>query len=499
MTKAKVFQPQIKVLLLKNVARSTTDGNTPVSGRFKGSNRTLDLSKWLCDASGVRTSKSVRDAAGGFSITLADRINPDNLDTLYGLIEPMDLIEIRMAHEPHKAMGQLPIVMRGFVSDVRRQESAGGSGPSRQVIITGQDYGKIWQMLQIFYMPNYVSGQNLITQFKLFAQYGIGFEAQKAKDFLASVVLKVINPFIAEMKGQGEDGANPDTSPVKELRVLEKDVQTGDGIVAPFGINQWNGGSIYQLLHTYLDVGPFCELFLEDREDGVFVVYRQNPFYKLNGDKIEEQEGKSGFTDPEVIEVPASDIASMNVSRSDSGVANYFWVDAPRFELNYGPYLKLAAAQGGEDDFFVTKHPNNNPKLYGIRKMWEQTQQGAPEEKFSGNGLKKDEHKAQMDLSSKWISTRRKQLVEQNKDNVVWEQGTIRIRGREDIKAGVYVRIKRGSMYSKYYVVSVDHEFIPFSGFFTTLHVERGDGFAERVKRAGGAASPYYSEISTNV
>ncbi len=501
----KVCDPQITVKVIKNVSRTTIDGGVAVSTRFKGVRREIDLSPWLSEASGVRTSKSVRDPAGGFTITLADRIDSESLDSLYGLLEPMDLVEIRMAHEPHRRLaisGPLPIVMRGFISNVRRSESMSSAGkPTRLIEITGQDYGKIWQILQIFYLPNYVVGDNLLTHFKFFAQYGVGFEAQKASDFLANVILKIVNPFIAEMRGQGEAGTNPESSPLSEIRCRVEDIQTGRGIVAPFGINQWNGRTVYDLLHNNLDVGPFCELFLEDRESGVYVVYRQNPFYALNGDKIPEYVGDDGtgvfgFTDPAVADVPASDIVSIAVSRSDANVANYFWVDSPRYEINYGPYLRLAAAQGEDGDFFIEGHRNSNPKIYGTRKMWEQTEQGAPDETHSGNGLKGSEHVAQMDLSSKWITRRRRQLVAQNRDNVVWEHGTLRIRGREDIRAGMYVRVKRGTLDTLYYVVQVDHDFVPFSGFFTTLNVERGNGFAERARRTGGAASPYYSELS---
>lgn len=513
-TNAKVYHPHAQVYVFKNVSRVTTDGGEAVSGRFMSADRIIDLAPWLSDVSGVRTSKSTREPAGGFTITLSDRIHPDDLDTLYGLLEPMDIVEIRMAHKGQikdSNDGQLPIIMRGFISDIARPETVSQGGkPSRQVVISGQDYGKIWQILQIFYMPNYPAGENLITNFKMFSQYGVGFEAQKARDFLVAVILKVINPFIRQMMGQNEgeeadtnsDDGNPITSALDVLRVLEDDVQTGDGIVAPFGINQWNGGTIYQMLHTFLDVGPFCELFLEDREDGVFVVYRQNPFYTLSGDPIPEYLGDDGkpvygFTDPEIAVVPAADIMSINVSRSDANVANYFWVDSPRHEMNYGPYLKLAAAQGKEESFFVQKHRNCNPKIYGIRKMWEESQQGAPKEMFNGNGLQKKKHEEQETLSGKWIGERRKQLVEQNRDNVVLEKGTIRIRGRSDIRAGMYVEVVRGDMSSMFYVYQIEHEFIPFVGYFTSLYVERGNGFAERMKRSGGIDSPYYSEIST--
>ena len=138
--RAKVYNPKISVKVLKNVARTTTDGGQPVSERFKGANRVIELSPWLSESSGVRLSKSTREPAGGFSITLADRIHPDDLDSLYGLLEPMDLVEIRMAHEPHKVSnpGELPIVMRGFISDVTRSEGIGNNGaPQRHVVISG--------------------------------------------------------------------------------------------------------------------------------------------------------------------------------------------------------------------------------------------------------------------------------------------------------------------------------------------------------------------------
>ena len=71
-------------------------------------------------------------------------------DSLYALVEPMDLIEIRIARESHKnSHKDLPIVMRGFVSEIRRDETMGPDGKaSRRVIISGQDYGKL---LQIFF------------------------------------------------------------------------------------------------------------------------------------------------------------------------------------------------------------------------------------------------------------------------------------------------------------------------------------------------------------
>ena len=72
---ARVYQPQVKVTLYKTVARTTLDGKTLVSNRFSGTvaGRTIDLTPFLGDGSALRTSKSLRSAAGGFSLALLDR------------------------------------------------------------------------------------------------------------------------------------------------------------------------------------------------------------------------------------------------------------------------------------------------------------------------------------------------------------------------------------------------------------------------------------------
>src|SRR3546814_13152795 len=86
-------------------------------------------------------------------------------------------------------------------------------------------------------------------------------------------------------------------------------------------------------------------------------------------------------------------------------------------------------------------------------------------------------------------------MVEQNKDNVLLERGTFRIRGNENIRAGMFVRLRRGGFSAEYYVVTVEHEYVPFSGFFATPTLERGMGLVARAKPGGGADSPYLAEM----
>ncbi len=69
----------------------------------------------------------------------------------------------------------------------------------------------------------------------------------------------------------------------------------------------------------------------------------------------------------------------------------------------------------------------------------------------------------------------------------------MRLKGNEEIRAGVYLRLEHGNMESDYYVVSVDHEYLPFNSYTTSVNVERGTGFIDRIQQDGN--SPYYSEM----
>lgn len=492
----KVRQPALSVLLKKNVGRTTLDGNLPVSTRYSGQQKTIDLTPYFGDQGSVRVSKSVREPAGAFVLTFADKIDQSAQDTVYGLVEPMDVIEIRMAGDGYLnaysvGAAMPPVMMRGFVSNIRRSETMQANGqPQRAVIISGQDYGKIWQILQVFFMPNAPSGENLITSFPFFARFGLSFKTMPAEQFVQEVFEKVINPYINDMASQG--GNDPKTSPLLQIK---PDMQINDGNVSPFGAGGWAGGTIYSLLAQHCDLGVWNELYIEDREDAPYVVYRPNPFMSVDGKTYIMPVEKD--KEPKIVPIERADVVSLVSDRSDANVANYFWVDAPRFNLNYVETMRAMAYQGDKETFFVENYGNINPKLYGTRKMWEQTQQAGRGESDSGNGTPDGEPRRINEVDAiAWMTKRRIQLIEQNRDNVVLENGTMRLKGNENIKSGTYVRLKNGNLESDYYAVNVQHDYVPFGTYTTTVSFERGTGFIDRVQKSGGKSSPYWAEVA---
>lgn len=481
--------PGLSVKVFKNVGRQTVTGSVPVSSRFSGQKRTIDLAPYLGDDCVVRTAKSIRQAAGTFVIEITDQIKLDAQDSLYGLIEPMDVVEIRMTGNAYK-FSRIPIMMRGFVSQVRRVQSMGGDGkPQRKVIITGHDYGKIWQILQIFYMPNIPTTANLITSFPFFAQYGVTFNIQLMATFVSEVIDKVLNPYILNM---GDISGQADTSPLLQLA---QDIQVTAGKISPYGIGAFEG-SIYGLLSQFADINGWNELFIEDREDAPYVVYRPNPFMTADSKGFIPSLGVNLQLAPAIIDIDLTDVVAYDVQRSDDHVANYYWVDAPRFTLSYTDTIRAFAYFGDPNSFYVQDYGNVDPRLYGTRKMSTETSQGGNQETDNGNGSPAGESRDEnQENFLGWMSERRQQLIDQNKDNVVFEDGAMRLKGNEKIRAGTYIRLTHGNMRSYYYVVAVTHDYRPFGEYMTNVQVERGTGFIDRSQRGSGANSPYWGEI----
>lgn len=478
--------PQISVVLKKNIGRAEAAGGIPVSQRFKEAAREIDLTPYLGLNSAITTQRSVRDGAGMFSITLGDQLHPEQQESLYGLIEPLDVIEIRMARDISKTSEgltkRMPIIMRGIVSGVAVQRTLTEQGPVRQVVINGQDYGKVLQMLRVVYLPGMVLGQNLLSSFKLFLNYDAGGKSyQDVGEFVKDILDNVINPFLAKMR----DASAPATeSPIVDL-TLESSVT--DGTVSPFGVQQWAGGSIYDLLKLYGDVGPFNELFVEDREEGPFLVFRPNPFKDADGVFI--QDG----ADADLVDIYDESIVQETSRRSEENVVNYFWVDAPSFSLIESSTVQLAAnGQVADPEPLVDDYQNCSPDLYGLRLLQVSTQQGDRVDSKT-----EDEMKAGNEVNIALMNRKRDILIRSNRDNVVLEEGSITMRGDETVRPGTYLRITRGGGFEyQVYAHTVQHQFTPLSGFMTSVEYDRGTGFIERSQKGRGATSPYFSGMT---
>jgi len=531
--KFKTRKPNIQVLLHKIVTRTqiqgaatqaqaSTGSGAPVGftsqqySQFDSPSNIIDVTQWLGEGSVVSVQKSVRGDGGAFSIDFVDEVMPTSNDTLSTLIEPGDLFEIRFAGDGFKYAGangqKLPIMMRGFVSRVSRSQAMSADGkPRRTINVIGHDYHKILQILQIFNMPGTPEAANLLGSypfFSKFTQFGANSNVQNSTAFVNAVFNLIVNPYIAGMQAAG---ATSGTS----LLQIATDIQVPDALVSA-QLGAFNAGNVQELLQEYLDIHPFNEFFIEDRDSGTwgaegpYAVYRPAPMLGAASrtalqqiqDSVTSGVDAASSQSPlaNAVEIDTSAIISITASRSDDGVANYFWVDAPRFNMNYGDLtLQYAnyAAQQGAVPFYLTNYENVNPALYGLRKMEVATQQGSADETNSGNGQPAGEQMyTNKDSFLGWIDSRRNTLIAMNEDNVVFESGDMRLMGHEKIRAGCYVQINYSSaIQSLHYVHTVNHIFEPFGSYLVEAEWDRGTNFIDRFNAAKGGASPYFAEM----
>lgn len=482
--------PKISVKLFKMISRSTVEGVSAVSARYKGKNASIDLTPYLAPGSEVRTTKSVRAAAGGFTITLPDVAYEG--DSIYGLIEPMDMVEIRMWSGVGPAPSTLPIRMRGFVSSVRRSQAISNGTPQRQITISGMDYGKIWQMYQVVYLQAYSESSPLLTTYALSELFGAGIvNAMTAANLIKLALNKILNPYLS--------GFMSSNTPMPRT-LLDTGISVTQGMA---NLSQQDiQGSIYDFLRFHGDVGVWNELFTRDTESGVEVVYRANPALAITDyPRAADRKIFSDAADPEFFDVAASSIQSMNLGRSDSDVVNFFWVNNSRFDLLDEMQRKLAAIPASDSSVSLKGYQNADPALYGTRPMYHDSQLGATGLFNLGPALTVAQQSSRANRQTDWLGLRRRQLVALNKDNALLESGSITLNGGlvdgsgALLQAGQHIRVSQGSMRKwDAYVVSVDDVFKPFVSYSTQLNVERGTGFARRIAMGSGKQAPWLAE-----
>lgn len=504
--------PQVTVRLYKTIDRQTVDGQTAASVRYQSKDEYIDLTPFFNVGSAIRTSKSVREPAGAFVVTFADRphdpfagvatIAWSEVESVYGLIEPMDMIEIRMwsglGAWKRSANGEplYPIRMRGIVSRVRRTQVIGDDGrPQRQVVITGHDYGKIWQMYQVIHLPAYAERQALLTNFGLWEMFGIqAVNTMPAPDFVRLMIEKIINPFLA--------GFMP------EHTLMPREIQTGSSIAVKHGVinNSYQNmpGSIFDIMRFYGDVGIWNELYVEDTDDGVQCVYRPVPSLLLShSDNYADGLIQDDAVMPPVVTIEDAMIKSIDVERSDDNVANFFWVNNARYDLIDDMARKRASIPQDDGRVSLKEYPNSAVKYYATRPMYAETQQSGNGITNANSGQNAEQLADNMNKQESWIDSRLRILRETNKDNVVYERGTAVVKGgilrpgtTELLKAGDYVKFVIGKIEFLAYAVQVDEDFSPFQGYTTTITFERGEGFVNRMKMEGGRTSPWLAEQS---
>ena len=420
----------------------------------EGRSATYDITDWFGEGCSIHTHKSVREPAGQFQLVVLDKKHewPDGDHSVYTRVAPMDVIEIRATHDG--SQGATKLIMRGFVSDVRRDESMGGDGkPVRRVTISGQDIGKLMLIHMIHFYPVAKEKSLVLNGYGVLIKYfGPSPKPYQANEFAAT---------FADIMNEHLDSLLSDS----DLYGLQISAQPLiDGIVpAPFAAALENM-TFYQAMCNLLDVGPFHELFTEDNDDGADLIVREN------------------FTGDEGITFTTDDVVAASVFRSDAQVSNWFYA-FPRAGGLQEQITLMMVADKCINNANAREVESCKEDVYGWRKMQVNFSLYPPQHGDESAPLE-DEYKTNQTSVLEWTNEKTLKLRLMNYKNAQLEHGRFRIRGNEEAKAGTWATLNKGDVVDRYYIVSVGQEISFYGGWTTTLEMERGDGYETR-KDAG--------------
>ena len=471
-----VFTPEIQVILIKTTGIANGSAYRNAAASINGS----DITMLLGDSGTVRTTKGLDGQSGGFSITFPDGVEDQVADTAYAIIEPMDMIEIRMSRIARLAFGagNLPLVMRGFVSVVKRVETIEQDGsPNRVVVVQGQDECKIWWNHGILPEQVFVDTGSYLDRFRLHAATTIPAEYMPVDQFMNELI-EVVNEKVAEMNSFAGTA----------VPLFRRGGSVPDGMVAPQLVAPFKG-PFWQLAELVAD-RPWNELFVESAEDGPILHFRPAPYRHLIGGGLI----MPGAVMPPIFERDVGHVITWDAQRTDARVANFFWVPPGQSMLHTAAGTNTAILQLSAVETFG--YPNSARAIFGARKMEAQTRLMPNDLFIPPNRMAPGERMGGIEMANSWHRVRAEQLRDMNQDNAAFEELTLNMQGHEELRPGHYLRITRGQipnqgLVTEGYITKVAHTFSPFRSFTTQVSVERSDGF---VNRDAMASSPMWAE-----
>jgi hypothetical protein len=502
-----------------------------------------------------------RDIAGDFRIIFVPKENDSEGNTIYDLVEPMDYVEIRARRLAGTAQFSdrrdgLTVLTRGFVTKIEKQFSISDGKPQRAFSISGENYSKLIRMAYIHYAAGLDPSQIVIaggTQAPLFFGYGIDLVSHPTppSQAISETFNKLVKPNFDNIKGfidkrsdstQGTGatqqqflGSNPahlyDDFGKFDL-FIDEDGVDGKRLGTSFNIVDPAAGSKEQSVYEFMNnlAGrPWNELYVDDKHDGTYLVFRPTPWRNRKGEFVESvkdrQDGSLDSNDSRVFvecyEVDEADVLSFNLKRSDEEVYNYYFTDAAyspvgepyewimrsRMVTNMGdsevrnPHYVVGtvewtdAVSGTRRITASDKLEYSRVELYGFRKYWNTSKFLAVDPnslaKTNTQDVMADIYKdfAAGSSTPNSISMIQagdaltKLLFNSLEHNSALESGTITLKGNEFIRQGVYIKLKTERKQQKpawFYVVDVSHTIIAFQSYITTLSVIRGETYLQK-------------------
>lgn len=479
----------------------------------------LDITPYIGEGGSITTAKDLYNPKGRWEVVIPDKPwgkgegsgsgqSSFIVDSIYGLVAPMNVVEIRLARNAYKYTNRLPVIMRGFVRDVAREESMGEDGhPARFVRISGDDYGCIGEIVKLHQFFG-SSGQYLNPILRL-NELSINASVLPAAEYMETLLEELWNEQLFQMMME--------TGNWKVQKVQFDGDQVKVGAVATAQIAT-NNGTAWKLMMDKADT-PWNELFIEDRdieidgEEGIFLVYRPTPYADIktilqSGDNAKDNEfieNTGQKIDPSRIWTVVADddesagdefvmMRSANYRRHDREVYNIFWVTGEMLKFAADKQMATAIARKVADVHLLHAEDggvNCQVEIYGARPL-ELNSSHMPTG-TDPHHTADDPEQSRVNISN-WTKLRRQWLMAANRDNVKFDEGELSVHGNEQLRIGSYYLVRRGHLQVQHYITQVSHHFVPYREFTTTLGFIRANNHYQRELIRGNGMSPFFLE-----
>lgn len=477
------------------------------------------------DILSITTNKSIGNPAGTFSIVFTPKKDGNGL-TWADKLDAFDYVEIEFQgiddppifRSVQGGVELIPnIVMRGLIDTVTKDESWDAGVPRRQITISGRDLGALLSDQQIYYIVEIDPGAALLKDVIPLGAYGLvsdrppvanadGIFSFIAQHFKQAIKLRLGIP------GNVESGEGPTSVNIGDKLQYIAYSMFPDEVSNTFFLRGHEGN--YWTAFSHYEDKPFHEMFVYDAPECSWFLLRPSRLKDAQGNlpkvvnDLSQKEltfdtsggGARKFTGntvyPAGIEISPVDKLSIDVSKSNSEIYNYF-ITIPELSvvskiqfrgLMLSPYR--THPENSENPFFQTDE--NFPGFigkFGFRKYEAATVFVDLDEGQQNSVGESYENVAQKRFVERGIQ-RNRTLVAWFMHNEKLLSGSMTIRGTRNAIIGTYLIDNDPDVQSagqvaqnlglgsgggfEYYIEGVTHNFVVLDSYITTLSITRG-------------------------
>ena len=429
------------------------------------SRQTIDVTD---SVKSITTTKSLYNPSGTFQISFLPMRDEKGL-SWYHKLSPMDYVEIHLTRDAAKR--EIPVIMRGFIDSINFSVSVDTQGrPMRTYSVTGRDYGKILELSYIYYLKEMDNDMQILalpSYVKIAQKWGVKVEEGDPVDIIEDL-LGVAQKQLDHIKAL--------YTKAPDLSYLGSD--SIEGRLHSFSLSQ-DDGNVWAFMGFFSNP-PWNELYIIDLSSGPVLVFRKAPWKDLDRSLIQGNDSTYNQTLGDSIIFEPNDIQSLDLTRSENELKNYFFTYPTQNLVGSDTSFKTYVLKGASG----VENLKTNPYFLDL------DDKDAGMDRFGFRRLENNSEyisTADEDLvvSKTLAESLNRKLMRAFRYNSAYESGSIVLRGSEQLIPGKYLKMYAGqasAVQPEYYMTQISHQ-ISFEKdtekWMTNVQVVRGTGFLD--------------------